>query len=73
MMDEYTSPTDEDVRQILRKTFGSAHNSIIERAMDSVDRKYGSWRGFYTFTLQEMNDFITININQGARQIGNGC
>ena len=72
-MDEHTSPTDDEVREILRIEFGLRYDSIIEQAMDSIDRKYGSWRGFYTFTLKEMSDFITKNINQEVRQIGNGC
>lgn len=73
MMDEYTSPTDDEVREILREEFGSRYDSVIEEAMDSIDRKYGSWRGFYTFTYKTMSDFIKKCINQGMRQIGNGC
>ena len=72
-MDEYTTPTDEEVRDILREDFGIRYDSIITQAMDSIDRKYGSWRGFYTFTYKTMSEFITKSINQGVRQIGNGC
>jgi predicted ArsR family transcriptional regulator len=72
-MDEYTSPTDYDVREILREEFGTRYDSIIEKAMDSIGRKYGSWRGFHTFTHKEMSDFITKYITQETRQIGNGC
>ena len=72
-MDEYTSPTDDDVREILRGRFGTRYDSIIEKAMDSIDRKYGSWRGFHTFTLKKMSDFIMNCLNQETRQIGSGC
>ena len=56
---ETTSPTDTNVRNILREKFGTNCDSIIEEAMDSVGRRYGSWRGFYTFTLSKLSDFIT--------------
>lgn len=82
-MDEYTSPTVDEVRDILYNSKDikwetvseSYKKKLIEDAMQSLDWKFGSWRGFGTFFHADLLRYINdrIHSNQEARQIGNGC
>lgn len=82
-MDEYTSPTVDEVRDILYNSKDikwetvseSYKKKLIEDAMQSLDWKFGSWRGFSTFTRADLVRYINgrIPYSQEMRQIANGC
>lgn len=82
-MDEYNSPTTNEVRNILyesdRIVWGNvpddAKRSLVDDAIQSVNGKFGSWRGFYTFVYCDLVTYINEHIseNTARRQISNGC
>lgn len=82
-MDEYTSPTIDEVRDILHnsehikweRVSDDFKNNLVEAAIKNVDGKFGSWRGFSTFTHADLVRYINDRIpsSQEMRQVANGC
>ena len=72
-MSDVSGPTDEDVREIVGARVGPGLESLIERGMDRVDRKYGSWDEFNASKLQKIIDFIEEHNHWSRHQEGNGC
>jgi len=82
---EETSPTPEEVRDIVLNTpritwpsYLSTARKIeyIDAAMKKRDYKFGSWRGFYKFFMAEIVQDINKDlglINQYVRGEGSGC
>ncbi len=82
-MDEYTSPTVDEVRDILynskeikwENVSETYKKKLVEDAMQSLDWKFGSWRGFGTFFHADLLRYINERIpsSQEVRQVANGC
>ena len=66
---ECTSPTRDDVKNyFLEKGY---YPQLIDQAMKHVDYEFGSWRGFYTFIVNKMENYMKDY--SSIRQIANGC
>ena len=82
-MDEYRSPTADDVRNVLygsdRIIWGNVPDDVkrnlVDEAIQSVNGKFGSWRGFYTFVYCNLTAYINEHLSNtvNMRQISNGC
>lgn len=69
---ETESPTPKEVKNyFLDKGY---HPQLIDQAMEYVDYKFGSWRGFHTFVVDKMIKFMEDRqMYSSIRQVANGC